>query len=441
MAISVEQLMEKIENKWMVPLKAEIEAIGAAAEKANVEEKEALVERGKALDARMAEYDEALKKLAEVKERKDMPAAEKEANKPHKFTGLRHFAYDLWKAGEGCSNPSDDLREWNNYCEEFGATARDAGTPSQNVGELEAGGALVPTEYAATLLERISDRLDLMQSATIMPMAVPKINVPFLDGFDESQCEIAGGCVAYWKGEEKQYVATQWEVGVVALNLNKLTGLSFMTDELLKWSAISVEPILYRTFEQAFIKAMTRGIIRGTGVDMPLGILNAPGTLTVDKQDGQDPDTVILNNILQMYAQFYGDVGDGTWYCNRMLLPDLCRLNQEVGTGGSNVFLMNQQVQNRLVWVLLGMPLIFCDQMSAIGDLGDIGLFNMAEYLIGQPTGQVGPDVAQSIHLKFDYGQTAFRFTAYYDGQPWAPEVYIPPFGDNRSPFVILEAR
>jgi len=421
----------------MEPLKTEMAAIGAASEKATEEERKAYVERAAKLDERMAEYDEALKKLAEAKERKEMPAAEKEANKPHKFSAFRHFACDVWKAGPGLAHPSDELRDWINYCDEV----RTAGEPSQNVGNLEAGGALVPTEYAETLLERISDRLNLMNSATIIPMATNKIDIPFLDGFDESQCEIAGGVVAYWKGEEKQYVATDWEVGTVALNLSKLTGLSFMTDEIMRWSAISVEPLLYRTFEQAFIKAMTRGIIRGTGVDMPYGILNAPGTLTVDKKDGQDVDTVVLDNILQMYAQFYGEIGDGTWYANRQLLPDLVRLNQEVGTGGSNVFLMNSQIQNNLVWVLLGMPLEFCDQMSAIGDLGDIGLFNMPEYLVGQPTGQVGPEVAQSIHLKFDYGQTAFRFTAWFDGQPWWPEVFKPPYGDDRSPFVILQAR
>lgn len=444
MSVSVAQLMTAIETKWMIPLLAEIETLKAAAEgTATVEDRVANKELTDALELRMTEYDAALIELQKVQARKEMPDEEKEATKKHKFRSFPHYAHDLWRAGPGLARPSEELTSWLKHCADLEVEKRTVGDPSQNVGELESGGALVPTEYSETMLERISTRLDLMNSATIIPMATNAIKIPFLEGFDESQCDVAGGVVAYWKGEEKQYAASKWEVGTVGLTLSKLTGLAFMTAEIMKWSAISVEPLLYRAFEQAFIKALTRGIIRGTGVDMPLGILDtgANGTLTVSQKDGQDPDTVVLDNILQMYAQFYGDIGDGTWYANRMLLPQLVKLNQEVGTGGSNVFLMDSQIQNSLSWVLLGMRLVFCDQMSAAGDLGDIGLMNMKEYLVGQPTGQVGPDVSQSIHLKFDFDQTCFKFTSWYDGQPWWPETFKPPYGDELSPFVLVEAR
>ena len=47
-----------------------------------------------------------------------------------------------------------------------------------------------------------------------------------------------------------------------------------------------------------------------------------------------------------------------------------------------------------------------------------------------------------SMHLRFDYGETAFRFTFEADGQTW-PNSPITPYkgAATLSPFVILEAR
>jgi len=50
---------------------------------------------------------------------------------------------------------------------------------------------------------------------------------------------------------------------------------------------------------------------------------------------------------------------------------------------------------------------------------------------------------ASSIHFKFDYSQTTFRFVYYFDGQPRLVSP-ITPFkgtGSTVSPFVRIEAR
>lgn len=48
-----------------------------------------------------------------------------------------------------------------------------------------------------------------------------------------------------------------------------------------------------------------------------------------------------------------------------------------------------------------------------------------------------------SIHLRFDYGETAFRFMFEIDGQPWIAEPLTPFKGsaNTLSPFVTLATR
>jgi hypothetical protein len=50
---------------------------------------------------------------------------------------------------------------------------------------------------------------------------------------------------------------------------------------------------------------------------------------------------------------------------------------------------------------------------------------------------------ASSIHLRFDYDQTAFRFVFRIDGQPWWPTAATPLYAtsDTLSPFVTLAER
>ncbi len=114
-------------------------------------------------------------------------------------------------------------------------------------------------------------------------------------------------------------------------------------------------------------------------------------------------------------------------------------MSVSVGTGGSAIFV--NSAQEAPDFRLMGLPLRFSSQMSAIGDSGDAMLNDWRQYLIGQPTGQANAELTQSIHLKFDYDQTAYKFVFYMDGQPWWKEAFIPLYGDTQSPFVKLEAR
>jgi HK97 family phage major capsid protein len=84
---------------------------------------------------------------------------------------------------------------------------------------------------------------------------------------------------------------------------------------------------------------------------------------------------------------------------------------------------------------LLGRPVIPVEYCQTVGTAGDVILADFSEYAFivkGQ-----GVDIASSIHLRFDYGETALRFVFRCDGQPKWQSALTPFKGSNTlSPFV-----
>ena len=93
----------------------------------------------------------------------------------------------------------------------------------------------------------------------------------------------------------------------------------------------------------------------------------------------------------------------------------LSKLTLDVGTGGSAAGLI-QRVPGKPDMDLLGIPLVDNEHCQALGTVGDIILTDLSQYVIADD--RRGPEVASSIHLKFDYAQTAYRIMKYLDGQP-----------------------
>ena len=67
-------------------------------------------------------------------------------------------------------------------------------------------------------------------------------------------------------------------------------------------------------------------------------------------------------------------------------------------------------------------------------------LADFGYYLIGQKSRGMQRDV--SIHLRFDWDETAFRYVMRIDGQPWLAAPITPMQGAaTKSPFVLLAGR
>lgn len=309
-------------------------------------------------------------------------------------------------------------------------------------GDSEYGGYLVPEEFRQQLLTRVIEKSNIIARAMTIPMATNSVNLPMVNDTDHSGGTVFGGVKFYWLEEEGAKTETKPKLGQVNLRLKKAAGLCYMTDELLQDSPISMEPLLNQMFTDALAWTLDGVFLNGSGAGQPLGILNAKCLLQIAKEAGQAADTVLFENIIKMFARVSNKTAC-SFIANPDTFPQLASMSLSVGTGGAPVWLPAGGVSGKPFDTLMGRPLEWSEHCRTVGDLGDIYLCDWSQYLVGQKSGAgAGMQFASSIHLKFDYDQTAFRFVFRVDGQPWWKSAITPRYGSSTvSPFVGIAAR
>ncbi|MCD6404718.1 MAG: phage major capsid protein [Planctomycetes bacterium] len=345
------------------------------------------------------------------------------------FKSFAHFARDVARASVAGAGTSKELAAWS---------AKTAGHMQE--GDDSQGGFLVPEEFRNTLLKNSLDAAIVRPRATVIPMATNSVKIPFVN--ETSQVSsVYGGVVIYRASEASQISASNPTFGQVELSLNKVTGLVYVSSELLEDSPISMEPLLTAMFSEAISFQEDDDYVNGTGTGMPLGIINAPCTITLDKESEQADETILWENIVKMWSRLHPRcAAKAVWLANPDTFPPLATMTQAVGSAGVPVYLPAHAAADAPYGTLMGRPLILTKKCQTLGDKGDIILADFSQYLVG--TKARGLQVAQSIHLRFDYDQTAFRFTLRYDGQPWWPAALTPKYSTSTlSPFVTLGAR
>lgn len=305
----------------------------------------------------------------------------------------------------------------------------------------EYGGYLIPEGFRNDLFEIVVQKSNILQRAVIVPMATTSVNIPFINDQDHSGGTVHGGIQFYWLDSAGAKTESRPKFGKVQMRLNKLAGLCYVDDELLTDSPISMEPLLTRMFSDALAWTLDNVFINGNGAGQPMGILNAPCLVSIAKETGQAATTLLYENIVKMYARQYNKSAS-QWWANDDIIPQLLTMSLAVGTGGAPVYMPPGGASSAPYEALLGKTVNWTEHCQTLGTKGDIFLCDWSQYLIGQKAGMAGPKFDSSIHLKFDYDQTAFRFVFRVDGQPWWPAAQTPRYGSNtKSPFVSLDAR
>jgi len=223
--------------------------------------------------------------------------------------------------------------------------------------------------------------------------------------------------------------------------LEKLTALVYCSDEILE-DFQTLGQFVSDALSKELLFKLQDAIINGIGAGMPLGIINSGALVSIDKETGQAADCLVSENILKMFARFQpsGTPGGCCWLANRNTLPQLYTLAYDIGTGGELARLYQPGQGPTGIGSMLGYPVIFIEQCPTLGDAGDLMLVDLKEYILLMKRG--GPQVDVSVHLKFDYGQSAFRATLRCEGQPLWREPLTPYKGtDTVSPFVAVQAR
>jgi len=306
------------------------------------------------------------------------------------------------------------------------------------------GGYLVQTDIAGELMRPVYESSPLlagMRRFTISGNA----NSVKLYGIDETSRATGsryGGVRAYRLAEGDALTKSKPKFKEIRMELHKVGVLAYATEEILSDASIlnAVVGEAARN-ELSFFEA--DDVLRGTGAGMPLGILNAPALISVVKEVGQAADSVVAENILKMWVRMPpANRSRAMWFINQEVEPQLDQMSFGLGTGGALVYMPPGGLSGASYGNLKGRPVVVAEHMSALGDVGDIGLFDMSQYYWAE---KGGVQEASSIHVEFLTDQTVFRFIVRYDGQPsWSSA--LTPFKGTAttgtlSPFVTLAAR
>jgi HK97 family phage major capsid protein len=343
--------------------------------------------------------------------------------------GSKTFFKDVISAGTPGGMETNSLRNWI------------AKTGEMSEGDLASGGYLVPSPLSGIILLKSLEKSIVRPRATPIPMSSNRLEIPADVGLDHTSS--LGGITIYRPGEAGQKTASNPTLGKISLQLHKLVGLVYVSDELLQDSGPAMEVYLTRKFAQAISFVEDDDFLNGTGVNMALGALNSgnPSLITVDAIGGQGANTIIAENVAAMWARLWPDgQSNAVWIANIETFPQLFGMAISVGAGGVPVWMPASQLSDKPYGSLMGRPLIFTEKCPALGTAGDIALCDFSQYYIADRNNSGGvPEVASSIHLKFDYDQTAFRFVLRYDGQPTWLSTMTPKRGSKTlSPFIVL---
>lgn len=353
------------------------------------------------------------------------------------FRSFSDFAKMVYLAARGKGHIPEPLERWENAIE---TVAKTAGHMEE--GDMAQGGYLVPIEFSNQLLMESLEASIVRPRATVIPMGSNVIQIPVVNDASHATSTF-GGVIIYRPAEGTQKTASKPTFGRLELHLHELAGLCYVSNSLLEDSAVSIGPLLNQMFGESIAFIEDDDFLVGTGVNQALGAFNAgnPALVAVAAEGGQAADTIIAQNIINMWARMPAHCQrNAVWVANNDCFPQLATMVIAVGTGGVPVWMPMQGLAGNPNGTLMGRQLFLSEKMQTLGDQGDIGLADFKRYFIGEKSS--GVQVATSIHLRFDYDETAFRFVLRYDGQPsWLQAVTPRRSAATLSPFIVLAAR
>ena len=298
------------------------------------------------------------------------------------------------------------------------------------------GGFLVQQDFVTELLKRTYETGILASKVKKIPISTNangmKINA--IDEDSRANGSRWGGVQTYWEGEADEITASKPKFRQMELSLKKLTGLCYATDELLQ-DAAALEAVIRQAFAEEFGFKIDEAILSGSGEGEPLGILNSGAIVTVAKEASQT-DTITVENLIKMWNRLWSrSRANAVWYINQELEPYLYTLK----IGDKPVYIPAGGLSEKPYGTLFGRPVVPIEQCSAAGEVGDIILADIGQYLL---IDKGGIKSASSIHVRFLYDENVFRFIYRVDGKPIWTKPLTPYKGSATvSPFVTLAKR
>jgi HK97 family phage major capsid protein len=306
------------------------------------------------------------------------------------------------------------------------------------------GGFLVQSEFAEEIGVRMFEVGALMDSYDYRPIAKGKtgLRVPFVAETSRVTGSRFGGAQGYWMQEGVALTASRPKWRMEELVLGKVAAILYVTDEMLG-DVSFLEAHINQVVPAELAFQFENASINGTGVGMPLGILNSKAVIQVAIEATQtiaNTATFLATNLSKMQARMPpANYANAVWLINSDLFAKLGPMTVG-GTGGASAIYSPVGSPADAPWgYILNRPVLPVEYTQAEGTVGDIIVFDPTQYLL---VDNGGPDAAMSIHVAWLTDEQVFRFTYRVDGQLSWNDVLTPFQGSTTlAPVVTLGAR
>lgn len=303
------------------------------------------------------------------------------------------------------------------------------------------GGFLVGTDQGASLLERVYDVGDLLRRVDMMPISAGSNGMTVWGNNETSRADGSrrGGIQAYWAAEGGEITLSKPAWREIDLKLKKVVALVRPTSEMLQ-DSVAFESWIMRNLPEELAFKIEDAIINGTGAGMPQGIIGSGAVINVPKETGQAADTIVSQNIMKMWARMWAPARrDAVWLISQDCEPQLMQMSLAVGTGGLPLYMPPGGLSAAPYGTIFTRPVIPSEYCQKLGDNGDILLVSFREY---QMIEKGGVQSASSIHVRFVYDESTYRFIQRVDGQPkWNSALTPKNSGDTLSAYIALAER
>lgn len=129
---------------------------------------------------------------------------------------------------------------------------------SLEASEAASGGVLVPTEYSTDIIELLRERATVRgMNPRIIPMTNGSVTIP----------KITGGATASYQGESDNIAASEQTFGSISLTWKKLTCITPISNDLLRFAAIGADGIVRDDLVAAMAQREDQAFLRGDGTE------------------------------------------------------------------------------------------------------------------------------------------------------------------------------
>ena len=345
------------------------------------------------------------------------------------FKSIGEFAYCQYKMGkDGRGEPwaLEKMYKWNELQRKAPSGMFENSDPD--------GGDLIPREFSNQIYQRMVAKNNILSYLSPITVSGNTLTVPALKEDSRADGSRGGGILGYWDGEANQYTFSKSRYRTVNLRLHKLTVYTAVTDELMQDSPIALQTFLLSKAPDEINFKINDGVINGTGAGMPLGIHNAGSKITVTAVSGQGAGTIVYQNITDMWMRCVaGQRTNAVWLYNQDTESQLVRMYMATGTA-AGVALFTPNADNAPGFRLMARPALVMEQCQSVGTAGDLILFAPEGYAC---IVKGGIESFMSIHLRFDYDETVFKWRFRMDAQPYDNVALTPYKGSNTVSSVV----